>query len=260
MASFKQFVFESSTLKQKIRKVAQIMINLMSMPSVNEARQIKAHDITLKYWQPNSPLISLLRKHGIPIPSEVPQYVDGGAGRCYMLDDFVVKMSANRVEANVANMVANKDHLPTPIIDVAYLGDNIYAILQHYVDVKNIPDEIKQAADFLTAVVDDYPEMESFPEDKQEQQKLCVKALLDNGGSLHLLPFMISLMDNLIQIYKETGFKHNDAGPTNIGMRNGQVVIPDLGPNQDKDFDPLSTLAQMRKNRERMGLPKTASI
>lgn len=264
MATFKEFVAKSE-MKDKVGNLSKVLGNLFVIPKFSKSmmkNEGKAHEETLKYWtDPDSPLLPWLRSLGIELPKEMPPpFADGGAGRCYFLVNEVVKMSANRVEANVAQMLAGKTDVPAPIIAVKYLGDNIYAILQHWVDTAGVPADMKKAADFMTVLLDDNPDMEGFPASQSEREKLCLKTLRENGGSPDLLPHMLVMMDALAKLYGATGFRHDDAGPTNIGMHKGQVVIPDLGPNEPKGFSALSALAQIQKNRERLGLPRWKSI
>lgn len=264
MITFKEYVGQSSgMMKQKIKAIASVLSNIIYIPdNVTESRGLKAHANTERHWlSPDSALRSWLSQYGVKLrPNEVPQYADGGAGRCYFLGDKVVKMSANRVEANVAKMVAGRDDLPVAVIDVMYLGENIYAILQKWVDTKSILPEIQQAADFLTAVIDDHPEMAGFPTDKTEQTKLCREALVSHGGNESLLPYMLLMMDLLLKLYNATGFKHDDASPTNVGMMNNKIVFHDLGPNEDGAFDPLQSLATINKNRKSLGMNRHTAI
>ena len=258
MKGFKTFV-KTDDKKQKIQNTAKILANLFTIPSIREA---KAHDETLHYWtDPDSPLISWLKGMGIPMPKELPPtFADGGAGRCYFLINHVVKMSANRVEANVAEMLAGRDDVPAPIVAVKYLDSGIYAILQHYVDTVGVPKEMRNAADLMMVMLDDNPEMESYPASESERKNLCIKTIKDNDSDMSLLPHMMTMMDALDSLYKATGFRHDDAGPTNIGMHKGKVVIPDLGPNEPKDFNALKALAQIQANRAKLGLPRWKSI
>ncbi len=71
---------------------------------------------------------------------------------------------------------------------------------------------------------------------------------------------MLAIMGVLVKLYHATGFKHDDAGPSNIGMYKGKVVIPDLGPNEPKGFDTLGALSQINKNRQSLGLPRHQSF
>lgn len=254
---FKQFIDQN-----KIKQLVKVISSIFIIPTIVESRRMKAHDNTKQYWLlPNSPLLNWLKQHGVEVtPNYIPKYVDGGAGRVYFLNNQkVVKMTANRVEANVAAMVSNRSDIPTPIIDTIYLGDNLYAILQHWVNT-NVSNELKQAADYLTVLIDDHPEMDGFPTNKRQQEKLCIETLNKYKGNKELLPYMMIIMDVLSKLYNTTGYKHDDAGPTNIGIHQGKVVIPDLGPNETGSFDTLSALVKINKNRKKLGLPPMKSI
>jgi|GEM_PF-6780155 len=260
--------FHEYYLRQIIQSTASILAKVLFLPThpiykklVKEATKL-AQANTEKYWlDEKSPLWEFLSKNGVKYQMGiVPPYSDGGAGRAYFLGKYVVKFSDNRVEANVAQMVKGNTSLPTVVIDVEYIDKGLYAILQPFVEMNNIPQEIKKASDYLTAVVDSHPDMQGFPSDKETQEKLCKQALEKNGGDPSLLPSMMVLIDLLSKMYQSTGFHHDDASPTNIGMHQGRIVIPDLGPNQTSNFDSLKALKQIRTNREKLGLPPHKSI
>ena len=251
-------------MKRQIQQAASFLLKVLSLPPRPTVREaLKAHDTTEKYWlDSHSPLFPWLTSHGIHAqPGHLPEYAQGGVGRVYFVDpQHAVKFSANRVEANVAQMVKGNSKTPTAIIDVTYLGDGIYAILQPYVNMKNIPGEIKQAADYLMAFVDEHPEMQDFPADPTQRERLCRQTLVDNGGNLSLLPHMVALMGLLSDLYQATGFRHDDAGPTNVGIHGNRIVFPDLGPNEPAGFNALGALSQINKNRASLGLPRHRSF
>ena len=126
--------------------------------------------------------------------------------------------------------------------------------------MKSIPKQITKAADYVTAMIDDHPEISHLPSNPTEQKKLCKETLAKYNGDMTLLPYMVTVTDALSKLYHATGFHHDDAGPTNIGIHKDRLVIPDLGPNEPKNFNALSALSKIRKNRENLGLPKHVSI
>ncbi len=247
-------------LKSQIMGISSVLAELFTIPTNTrvEDRALRAHDNTIQFWQdPNSKLYRWLGSNNIAVRPGVPAYADGGSGRCYFLDDknHVVKMSANRVEANVAKMVVGRPDLPTVVVDVTSLDSRIYAILELFVNT-NLPAEIKKAADYVMVLVDETPNMVGFPSDKAEQTSLCAGILTRFKGDQRLLPHMLLIMDILSQLYRSTGYKHDDAGPTNIGMYNDKLVIPDLGPLGDQD----EKLAEIKRNRDSLGLPDHETI
>lgn len=277
MKTFFEFVqlnYRSAKLKGQVRQVANILANLFTIPArpiqknsliaamKSEGRErFRAHEVTEQFWlDSRSPLHAWLDSNGVQYSkNKVPSFAEGGVGRAYMLGDFVVKMTSNRVEANVANMVKSNREIPTPVIDVLHLGRGIYGILQNYVET-DLPEEIKTAADYLTMIIDDYPEMEGFPASPQEQKRICIEIIHRYDQDLSLLNPMLLILDVLIKLYKATGFKHDDAGPTNIAMYKDKVVIPDLGPNETGDFDPNDALNKIQQNRQKLGLPPQTFI
>lgn len=254
--------FNEFFMKQEIQQVATLLAKILSVPQRRHfVKEEKAHEVTERYWtDPNSPLMPFLAKHGIEHPGRVPEFAQGGVGRVYFVGDYAVKFSANRVEANVAQMVKGKEDLPTAVIDVQHLDNGIYVILQPTVEMYNVPAELKKAADYVTAIVDDHPEMSGFPANLAQQEQLCHEALIKHGGNLSLLPHMLSIIGVLSKLYHATGYKHDDAGPSNIGMYKNKVVIPDLGPNEPKGFNQLSALSKINQNRTALGLPRHQSF
>lgn len=240
-------------LKQQIAKAADILRSLANpLARKMMAAVPKAHDVTERYWQ-DPDFLGWLSQHGIRA-SGVPEFKDGGAGRAYFVGNFVVKFTGNPIEARVAKMVAGRNDLPAPVIDVKDLG-NLFAILEHKVKMGGEVDKrIRDAADWLTLVVDDNPDMTGFPSDPGEQEALIVQTLQDNDGPLELKPYMMMVMAALSSLYQGTGFKHDDAGPSNIGMYQDRIVFPDLGPNQTADFSVDRANQQIDANRRALGL------
>jgi hypothetical protein len=154
--NFKEYFNRNNDKKVQIQNVASILMSIFSIPTLSESRlRLRANENTEKFWtNQDSPLIPWLKKHSISVSSGVPSFAQGGSGRAYFLADktYVVKMTANKVESNVANIVKSGPNLPTPVIDVLPLPEGFYAILQHYVDV-NVPKHIKNAADYLTMLI-----------------------------------------------------------------------------------------------------------
>jgi len=273
-SSFKNWL-KQEQLKNKIIRIGNILSQALSVDiqagamSVSsgtnegyESRQLKAHSITEKYWlEPElSQLHSWLASHGIEWSSnKLPKFKEGGSGRAYFVNDHVVKFTANKIEANVAYMASKYKSSPTPIIDVLPLGSTMYAILQHHVDM-NVSKDIRDAADYITAIVDDHPDMEGFPSDRKTQEQLSRAVLADYGGDIKLLPYMMTVLTALHGLYRITGFKHDDAGPTNVGMQQDKVVFPDLGPNETGDFDPDKAMEKISQSRRKLDLPPWKEI
>lgn len=224
-------------------------------PAFPEGRIRPAHEETTSYWQ-DSGFMKWLGAHGITHPSGVvPGFADGGAGRAYFVDEtHVVKFTRNPVEANVAMMIQGSDEIPL-VQSVRPLGDGMYAILSKKVEVgAELPREIRDAADYMTLVIDEHPEIrtEGFPQDRGAREALILEAL--DGERPELVQHMHSVMDAIELLRDRTGFLHDDAGPTNIGMIDGRIVFPDLGPNQTQDFSVGEAFEAIRTNRESLGL------
>ena len=173
-----------------------------------------------------------------------------------MNETHVVKFTRNPVEANVAMMIQGNKDIPL-VESVRPVGDGTYAILSKKVKVGNeLPNEIRDAADYMTVVIDENPEIrtQGFPADHGARDRLIREAL--DGERPELVPAMHRVMDSLESLRNETGYLHDDAGPTNVGVIDGRIVFPDLGPNQTRDFSAGEAFETIRQNRESLGLPK----
>lgn len=280
MRSFYEFYaikLENARLKQQVREVAGLMIGLFAIPRAPtrslqavaamrreavgfDQRTYGIHEEADEFWtDPDSPIYLWLQKHGVKslVPGEIPPFTDGGAGRVYFFvqDALVVKFTRNPVEANVAMMVKGRTDTPTVIVDVLPLTDEIYGILERYVNF-NVPGIVTKAADYLLEIIDNNPNMQGFPEDKASRQRMCQETIGGLGGDEpNLLHAMMLMMELINRLYRATGFFHDDAGPPNIGTYKGKVVLPDLGPNQTAKFDAQQAMDQIHANRRKLGLP-----
>lgn len=239
--SFKQF-----NLKKQVNLIKSKITSLLNN-TINENVQIDQ-----KIWD-NRVLIEWLRGHGIEI-GEIPSFKKGGSGTAYFLPkNMVVKITDDVIEANIAKMII-RSNIEKNIIDVKKIDDR-YAILQKKVDTVNTPKNIKLAADLVTVMIDEF-ELNEFPDDLNEVKKMCLQIIKKFEMPIKLLDEMILMIEMIKTIYKETGFFHNDAGPTNIGTADGKTYIFDLGPNKTKGYDTKKEIEKINQKREKLGLSK----
>ena len=133
----------------------------------------------------------------------------GGMGKAYMYPNYVIKMTSDQIEANIALMTTKFEEFPA--ISVKKKG-TLYRIFQHRVQM--VPNDIKRSADKVMAILDKNPDF--------IQTGLKTKEYIDTS--------MIKVMNSIVSLYEKTGFLHDDAGPTNIGFFRNQYVFFDLGP------------------------------
>jgi hypothetical protein len=223
---------------------------------------------TERFWRGDDSFYQWLQKNGVNFNAgQVPSFAEGGVGRAYFVGDKVIKFTKNRVEANVAKAAMGQQDSPTAIIDVwrAPGGAPLWAILQKYVNV-DVEKELKTAADIATAVMDELraknPNFTNFPTDQRQLKKLATDAAREYKQPAAVIPYIISAMNAINQLYFKTGFTHDDAGPTNIGrdMTTGNIVFHDLGPNVTKGFMARPALDRIHKNREQLGLPPLVEV
>jgi len=240
-------MFKKFLLKKKIRKVQDLISKISSIPKfVERVNPEELNDV----WK-NKKIRSWLHSHGIEILN-TPSFAQGGSGIAYFLPkEMVVKVTDDIVEANIAKMLINSN-IENNLIDV-FNFNNYYLILQHKLDTTNIPKQMKTAADLVTVMIDEY-ELEEFPDNIEKTKQMCLKILKDNNFSIEYLDKMMIIIQILNKIYKSTGFFHDDAGPTNIGMKNGNTYVFDYGPNKTKDYSSAKAIDKINKQRERLDL------
>ena len=214
-----------------------------------------AHESTLQHWH-SKEFIDWLQSNEIDhIQGDVPPYAEGGAGRAYFVDDkHVVKFTNDPMEANVAMMIKGSKDIPL-VEDVLVLGGGSYAILNKRVMMgEELPKQVKDAADYMTLVIDDNPELKQggFPADPEVREALIREALA--GEREDLVVPMMHVMEALDQLYRSTGYLHDDAGPSNVGIYGGKIVFPDLGPNQTAEYSPAAAFETLNGNRSQLGL------
>jgi hypothetical protein len=239
-------MFKSFLLKKQIKKIKSA-IDKLALKNLSEKLDI---NIVKDLWR-EPKITNWLKSNGIELVGP-PPYSAGGSGIAYFLpNNMVVKVTDDIVEANVAKMLINSKTKHT-MIDVIKIK-NFYFILQHKLDVKNTSEEIKTAADLVTVMIDDNS-LEEFPEDEMLIRKMCLETLKENHFPVSLLEKMMLVIRMLKEIENTTGFFHDDAGPTNIGTKDGKEYVFDLGPNKTKTYNPEKRIKKINKKRKNLGL------
>lgn len=241
---FKQFLLKKriNFLKLKIKELTE---NKEIHERVNSGS-------TNELWK-NKKLIIWLKSHGIEITTQ-PSFSEGGSGIAYFLpNNMVLKITDDIVEANIAKMLISStiDHTFIDVLKVK----NYYLMLQHKLDTKNTPEELKKAADLVTVMIDDYS-LEEFPEDENLIKKMCIKTVKENNFPISFVDKMLLIIKMLKELQNHTGFFHDDAGPTNIGIKGDKAYVFDLGPNKTSTYSPESAIEKINSRREKLGLKK----
>lgn len=241
---FKQFL-----LKKRIKFLKSKIKELTENKEIYEKVNSSSVD---NLWNSNK-LKTWLKSHGIEITTR-PSFSEGGSGVAYFLpNNMVLKITDDIVEANIAKMLISStiDHT---FIDVLKI-ENYYLILQHKLDTKNTPEELKKAADLVTVMIDDYS-LEEFPEDESLIRKMCIKTVRENNFPINFVDKMLLIIKMLKELQDHTGFFHDDAGPTNIGVKGDKAYVFDLGPNKTSAYSPESAMEKINSRREKLGLKK----
>lgn len=263
MKNFRKWI-GSRSLKAKIQAATHVLQQLSEAfiekpPIVNQLKPAQAYSASA--WSDQN-FIKWLKDRQVNVTlGETPKkYSDGGIGRAYFLGDKVIKFTDNRVEANVANMVANNPKTPTRIYGVyKFKPHPVWAILQKKVNMNDLPKMIAKASDILMSYVDETG-ISEFPEKEEEKAKMAQDAATMFEEPLEIVPFIVEIMDVLQNLYKNTGFFHDDAMPQNIGVDDGNIVIPDLGPNKTKDYNARKALDTIHHRRQKLGLPPIGEV
>lgn len=248
MKQFSEWVKKTS-LMNRISIATQLLqkITIYKEATIAQESSVEAwSDINFIHW---------LKQHGVETQvGQVPKkFSDGGVGRAYFVGNKVVKFTNNRVEGNVANMVAGNNNTPTRIIGVyRFKPKPLWAILQKKIKM-NLPKMIAKASDVLMAYVDESG-ISEFPKDAKSRMEIAKNAVEIFEESDELIPFILEIIETLDNLYRNTGFFHDDAVPQNLGMDDDKVVIPDLGPNQPKDFNARKSLDNIHQRRSNLGL------
>lgn len=240
---------DKNKLIARVRKVSNILSDIFS-----EAKNISENKAKSNELFYDLSFIRWLRSHGLAMQTgKVPYYREGGTARAYFIGDKVVKITNNRVEANVAHLAKKYGNPNTVAIDVKKF-DDYYAILMPKVEMDNLDMSYKKAADLLTVYIDS-DEFKEFPTDEAEQRDICQRIADEYGEDPTMVSYMVDVMKILRKLYDDTGFVHTDVTPTNVGSYQGRVVIPDLGPNQPGGFSPEKELEKLQASRKKLSLP-----
>ena len=242
---------KKTLLKYRLREISDLTSDVFGLGSQLSESKLEASD---RFFS-DPKFINWARSHGVELTlGKVPYFREGGTARAYFIDNLVIKITNNRVEANVAYLAKQQKNTNTVAMDIQKLDGGSYAILMPAVDMQNVDKQYKKASDYLTLLIDD-DGFTGFPADEATQSKICDDIIRDQGLQDSLKPYMMNMLKILRKLYDDTGFIHTDATPTNIGLYKGEVVIPDLGPNQPGNYDPDLELEKLRTHRASLGLP-----
>lgn len=179
-----------------------------------------------------------------------PRFEEGGVGRAYILENHAVKFTTDKSEANIAAMCIGQD-VPAKVISVLKIQEKCWSILSERYFPEKTPKSLKAAADAVVGWIDEYPDrkLPSRGFKTATKETLRIAKISDEPEEIELM-FKV-----LLDLYRKTGFRHDDAGSTNIAIdRSGKLVVMDLGPNQDRSYNPDNCLDQIQKNRSKLGL------
>lgn len=261
-----------SDLKKQIRQASYRLIQALSTEAITSENidRDAAKGPTERLWTgehaQSSKFWSWLAEHGVKAShSRIPKFAEGGDGRAYFVGKHVVKFTRDRAGANISKMCIGVPDAPAPVISVWRVpGETVWAILQWKVYPEKVPQQIKLAADYLTAWLDDHPEIEAFPTDLEDQQALARTVLADLDGPMDIAPSIVLVMITHNKLYYATGFTHTDGGPTNISMRDAdegsELVYHDLGPNMVANYSPRKVLDKIHDTRKRLNLPDITEV
>lgn len=194
--------------------------NLILIPE-NVVSERTLENVEDKYFK-SQDLLAWLKDHGISV-TRIPDSRRGSQAVVYFLGDKVLKISDNQIEAKIAS--AMKGDEVVAVIDVIDLGDGNYGILQDAVKIDSRSTHgVTKALDCIMAYFDNHGKESLFDDD-------MAKGVVSEFGGDCTLEDVKTGIEMLKDVYEKTGHIHDDAAPSNIGLRDGEVVFTDLGPN-----------------------------
>jgi hypothetical protein len=252
---------ESNEMRERTREIVSILTRIFDQsPALLEGKG--AQEDTERLWTDNG-FLNWLSANGIDVENgKVPPYAQGGVGRAYFVGDMVVKFTDNKVEANVANMLAGIRDSHTRVHSVYKIpGTQVYAILNDKVNMK-FPRTLGHAADLFMTYCD-IKNLRRVPDSDIDKDKLVDDVLAEfpnePTAKQYLKPYLKSIIDMHDKFYRRTGYFHTDAMPQNMGMDDkGEIVVTDLGPHVHTGQKSL--LSKIHKTRKQLGLPKVRNI
>ena len=180
-------------------------------------------------------VVAWIRKHGIPEynPEDIKHLGEGGIGHAFRYGDKVMKITTDKDEALLVQRAARIKHenLTTyhgsvqigTIVDKFGKSRTIYLIILDYVDLDNVPQELKDAADFVGGYLD--VEQAQPPYDVNVVDEIMKYNEIDDKK---IRQYIVDLFNILNSLYNK-GLDYRDVGATNISISNGQIKLFDLG-------------------------------
>ncbi len=268
MENFKQFIsiISRDGSARALTLAAECLSSLIFKETLITESNTVIANASVKIWAGLHPQSTIFFKwlNSLGIQAKVgmklPDYADGSIGRVYFVGEpvKVVKFTSDANEYYIASKLAGDLTGPARIISVKDLGENIFVIIQEYAAVdKNAPEKLKKAADYLQGgYIDMHPEVETngLPRDERSKNAIAQSLAKKYGkGDTEVAAFIIKLIDVLNALFDKTGFLHDDAGPSNVGLaRDGSVILSDLGPSQNKRIDATTRQAKFAANLNRI--------
>jgi hypothetical protein len=165
-------------------------------------------------------LIDFLAHHGIKYQGTPPPSDRGGRAVVYFFGDKVLKLSMDENEAKLAAQL--KGDPTVAAIDVTDLG-SAYGILMDAVKFDKRHPVVKGLDLMMAYLMDDEGGLDDTPEQIDQEVRQEYGQYIDGKVDI------ITAAKMLQHIREKTGVTLNDAVPQNVGIRNGQAVITDLG-------------------------------
>jgi hypothetical protein len=178
-----------------------------------------------------------IRQNGIPQynPKNISHLGEGGIGHTFIYGDKVMKVTTDLQEALQVKRAVGLNHpnLATyhGAVQIGVVTDKfgsrrkVYLIILDFVDVKNVPPELKEAADLVGGFLD--VTQQKPPYNLEE----CVSYIVNyNDVTNHTVQgYLMDLLNILNSLYKDFKLDYRDVGATNVGMVGDTIKLFDLG-------------------------------
>lgn len=182
-------------------------------------------------------------------PGAMPEKVTKGyMGTAAFFGDRVFKFTSQGSEAAIAALLKDHNIPQVAILDIVRIPKfGVYCIAQERVQTTNIPQELMTAANIVGDYLDMYAQTTTRPKSPfgQGVQPVAQKATqrflrdIDNRPLNAAIPqtsfvvhaYVEILLQIIEQIEKKTGRVYLDSGEKNVGLKNNQPALFDLGGN-----------------------------
>lgn len=172
-------------------------------------------------------------------PSYYEEIGEGGIGRTYKFDEKAIKITPDERETRISKIASRKcDHqnlikiydvkeIPGTYKDLIGRNRTFFMILMDAVTIKPLKGTpLGKAADMVGGYLDVSGDRPSFNPAMIAQEVIKYQ---DDEVKPEEQKYILMLLEIVQDIYAHCGLRYVDVGETNIGFKDGKIVLFDLG-------------------------------